>query len=484
MPTIKHRRALKSQWVSQNPVLAAGELGLELDTNRFKFGNGFSTWNELTYFVAEPSVSDNDDFARASLATHAALFSEVKRSRAGRIGTGGKPVVAIRVDHGVDDFLETFWPLMKSRNIPCGIGVMTDVMGKPDNPYEPTKTTWVELYKEHLTGFEVWSHSATHLDPAITGNTIDHEIVGSKRAIETNGFRCQGFQMPGISNTQYDNYSSRWNAQTSWQSDVGQALLSTYGLIQVNGIIGGSRRMLPTDGCYDLGHYTLDGMDWATTKGLLDTAIDGGFSTEWMLHPSFIMKGTVTHTVAHFTAFLDHIVQLRASGTIDIVTPSGLAFADPDTSRRFNPIRDASFEKVQSITTGTQPWAAGGASLPVSINTDGGRTGTNYLHLPASAGYTYVQQGVSVKNTGLEGATMRVEAWVRCVGSATEASIYVTDNRNMVVQRWSNIQPGGDWQRVWSIITIPRDAEVISVRLARRVGSGDLHFDDIQLSPI
>lgn len=53
MPTIKNRRATKAQWTLLNSVLAAGEIGLEIDTNKFKIGNGLSTWNQLKYFVDE-----------------------------------------------------------------------------------------------------------------------------------------------------------------------------------------------------------------------------------------------------------------------------------------------------------------------------------------------------------------------------------------------------------------------------------------------
>ena len=34
---------------SVNPVLLAGELGLETDTGKFKFGYGTSNWNSLSY---------------------------------------------------------------------------------------------------------------------------------------------------------------------------------------------------------------------------------------------------------------------------------------------------------------------------------------------------------------------------------------------------------------------------------------------------
>jgi hypothetical protein len=43
------RRGTSSDWTSANTVLAAGELGLESDTNKFKIGNGSLGWNSLSY---------------------------------------------------------------------------------------------------------------------------------------------------------------------------------------------------------------------------------------------------------------------------------------------------------------------------------------------------------------------------------------------------------------------------------------------------
>ena len=46
---IQVRRGTASEWTAANPVLAAGEMGVETNTNLFKFGNGSSTWTALAY---------------------------------------------------------------------------------------------------------------------------------------------------------------------------------------------------------------------------------------------------------------------------------------------------------------------------------------------------------------------------------------------------------------------------------------------------
>ena len=46
---IQLRRGLQAVWTSVNPVLAEGEIGLELDTDKFKVGDGTTAWNSLAY---------------------------------------------------------------------------------------------------------------------------------------------------------------------------------------------------------------------------------------------------------------------------------------------------------------------------------------------------------------------------------------------------------------------------------------------------
>lgn len=50
MPThIQLRRGTAQEWTDVNPILAEGELCVELDTEKFKIGNGVDYWNDLSY---------------------------------------------------------------------------------------------------------------------------------------------------------------------------------------------------------------------------------------------------------------------------------------------------------------------------------------------------------------------------------------------------------------------------------------------------
>ena len=55
---MQQRRGTAAQWTSANPVLAAGEIGFETDTNKFKIGNGSTAWTSLSYFVDGSAIID------------------------------------------------------------------------------------------------------------------------------------------------------------------------------------------------------------------------------------------------------------------------------------------------------------------------------------------------------------------------------------------------------------------------------------------
>jgi hypothetical protein len=48
---MQQRRGTAAQWTAANPILAAGEIGFETDSSKFKMGNGSSTWSALQYYA-------------------------------------------------------------------------------------------------------------------------------------------------------------------------------------------------------------------------------------------------------------------------------------------------------------------------------------------------------------------------------------------------------------------------------------------------
>ncbi len=91
---IQVRRGTASQWTSVNPILAAGEMGVESDTNLFKFGNGTSTWTALAY-------ANNSDVAIAEISQDAINTALSMGSGLTKSYNDGTNTIQITVDSDV-----------------------------------------------------------------------------------------------------------------------------------------------------------------------------------------------------------------------------------------------------------------------------------------------------------------------------------------------------------------------------------------------
>lgn len=55
---MQQRLGTATKWTEVNPILATGELGFEVDTNKFKIGNGTSTWSQLPYYINQNDIPE------------------------------------------------------------------------------------------------------------------------------------------------------------------------------------------------------------------------------------------------------------------------------------------------------------------------------------------------------------------------------------------------------------------------------------------
>ena len=54
------RNDTSANWHTNNPILSKGEMGIQIDTKKFKFGDGITPWNELDYGVGDDvPLADN-----------------------------------------------------------------------------------------------------------------------------------------------------------------------------------------------------------------------------------------------------------------------------------------------------------------------------------------------------------------------------------------------------------------------------------------
>jgi hypothetical protein len=83
---LQQRRGTAASWTSTNPTLAAGEIGFESDTGKFKIGNGSTAWASLAYATNGAVVSP--------LTTKGDLFTYSTTNARLAVGANGETIVA------------------------------------------------------------------------------------------------------------------------------------------------------------------------------------------------------------------------------------------------------------------------------------------------------------------------------------------------------------------------------------------------------
>jgi hypothetical protein len=97
---IQFRRGTAAEWAAANPILAQGELGINLDGNRFKIGTGLTSWNYLDYTavfdvitqpttapIVYPTFANNSGVTNVGIATSGST-SFVYIPSTGNLGIG------------------------------------------------------------------------------------------------------------------------------------------------------------------------------------------------------------------------------------------------------------------------------------------------------------------------------------------------------------------------------------------------------------
>jgi hypothetical protein len=67
MPQELPRRGTAAEWTSANPVLGVGEEGYEIDTQRYKRGDGITAWTTLGYADTAAHIGDASEIGQAIL---------------------------------------------------------------------------------------------------------------------------------------------------------------------------------------------------------------------------------------------------------------------------------------------------------------------------------------------------------------------------------------------------------------------------------
>ena len=282
---MQQRRGTAAQWTSSNngdgPILNAGEIGWESDTNKFKIGDGVNYWADLVYFA------DVEDIVGASLSGY------VETSDIGAVsGVAG---------------------LDSSKNVIVP-GTSVIIEGSTDNSYETTLTVVDPTADRTITFPDADGTVLLSASPTITGTLTAADVTISGNLV-VNGT------------------TTTVNSSTLSVDDKNIALGSI-----VNAVVSSTGTVGTVSGT---GPYTSTITNMVTTTGLVPGAVitatagtgDFGSGTVQVVTIASATSITVTSNLA-FNA--GTVTNITATGPTDTSADGGGITVKGTTDKTFN----------------------------------------------------------------------------------------------------------------------------------------------------
>jgi hypothetical protein len=170
---MQQRRDTAANWTSTNPTLAAGEMGIETDTYKFKVGNGSTAWATLPYSVDIPTqVGQSGKYltTNGTITSWGTVAGDIEGVTAGTGLTGGgtSGTVTVAIDTTVTADLTTAQTLTNKT-------LTTPVISSISNSGTVTLPTG-SVTLASLTGTETFTNK-TLTSPAINTATFTDGVV-------------------------------------------------------------------------------------------------------------------------------------------------------------------------------------------------------------------------------------------------------------------------------------------------------------------
>lgn len=277
----------------------------------------------------------------------------------GGFGTGGRPVVAISFDHGLNNLMEHMAHHADRLGVPYTIAVSTGEMGTGEN----SNVTWDDMQDLAVnSGVEMANHSPSHGNR--TGKSaIIESVVGSKAAMLANmpAVSVDSFIMPGHGvEDGWDGLGVAESLEAVNSTFAGRLIQQTHGVF--TGDVKGT--LWPLDGDMPAGidRLGVDYNSWVTeARSRIERAVAlGGYLVVTISHPSYWGEEGRTE-VARIKEFVSWLAGLRDSGSIILATVAGAAFArahDSHVPRLDNP--NGWVDGSQTISLDLMPHVLGG----------------------------------------------------------------------------------------------------------------------------
>lgn len=421
---------------------------------------------------------------------NSALLLEKERISKGYvIGTAGKGVVALRFDDYQNVFGEKIYPMLVARGLPSSMALIS----RFNTSHKwGIGSTWNQVREWNRNGVEMWSHGTDHLDYSKKGYSgLYNQIVTSKEEIQGQDIKVVGWVLPGVSPTTNNLPYNGLTKPSDYNSVPGKLLMNTYALTEAYAYK--PSRTLPMKTYHGGGHITVsDGKETLQSSiKAIDMAIKNKTAIELMCHPGNLGKpGNLTFK--EFETLLDYIKIQWDKDLIEVLTPSGVYFADPNTSNRLKLTTDDSFENLKvyvpkeyGLSYG--PWKETTCWNGNIIKKTSGRTGKYFCRISGNEPESGISQSIlNLDKLGVSGEQFLFEGWFRSPDNeSTTGLVQIKDfdnsNRLKIVKKATT--SGTSWTRLRFVFCIPPGTKNMILSLYRGTGAV-IDWDDVTIKKI
>jgi len=485
---IQMRRDSAANWTSNDPLLAEGEMGLELDTGRWKIGNGTSPWSVLVY--------SNQIYSGASVISDSSASNALRITQ---IGLGN--ALLVEDSTNVDNT-----PFIIDSNGNVGIGTISlpnklNVDGTISvtniNPgYNATATsggtltlTNASANQQFLTG------SSDHTIVLPVASTLSlgtnykiHNNSSGLITINSSGSNLVYVLSPQVT-AQITCILASGTGAASWDVDTDTTPTDKYSTTET----AGATTTL-TSASAQLQFFT----------GTLNQTLVMPVTSTMNIGMYFVINNNSTGTITIKTSSLTDIVTLPANMTINItcILNSGVTPASWDVdysgftniSGTGSPIMSTGSTIANATVTGqlTSTLASGTAPLVVASNTLVSNLNAQYLNGNASSFFAPISSPIFVGNPTADTAAVdtnstQLATTAFVVGQASAATPLIDGTAaagtSLKYARGDHVHPSGTASPIFTgNVTITDNSANAALRITQ-TGSGNVLLVEDSANP-
>lgn len=277
----------------------------------------FGAWKDL----GEASV--------ASSSSNSGLANSVRKDdfsfrRGGSKKTSGKGAVALRFDHGLNNFNTEARPLLEAKNVKYLLALNSRGWSTAEN--NTVTAAMVDAWV--AAGLcKIGNHGAHHNDASTLAALQDTIVTGlSELKAQLPSAQIDGFFIPGVGGTNYMGFNGGQIPEAYYNTDAGRLMAENHAVVS-GAFPNTAQRVLDGRPRLGMGHFTMDTSTPATIIAQIDQAIANKTGLQLMAHPSLLnTAGNIT--TANLATVIDYIDSKRASGALVILDPYELLLAD------------------------------------------------------------------------------------------------------------------------------------------------------------